>query len=217
SMLKHTNYEKEPDRNQLERDLSALIDQHLYRPLKELDVAKLLHQLLTITTKHRLSFKPDLFLMMKALSTAEILGRSLEPDFDLTRHAEPFVKNVQLSRLNPKRVTEEVVNSGIEFLRFFMGLPGELQDILDQARDGKIKIEFEHHGLNPMLSTHDRIVNRVVFAIVLASIIVGSSLIVLSGVPPKWNNIPVIGLSGYIIAVVMAFWLLWSILRHGKM
>ncbi|MCP4749971.1 MAG: AarF/ABC1/UbiB kinase family protein, partial [Proteobacteria bacterium] len=47
SMLKHTNYEKEPDRNQLERDLSALIDQHLYRPLKELDVAKLLHQLLT--------------------------------------------------------------------------------------------------------------------------------------------------------------------------
>jgi ubiquinone biosynthesis protein len=68
-----------------------------------------------------------------------------------------------------------------------------------------------------MLSTHDRGSNRLAFAIVLASLIIGSSLIVLSGVPPKWYDIPIIGLAGFMVAGIMGFWLLVSILRRGKM
>ncbi|MBW1933361.1 MAG: AarF/ABC1/UbiB kinase family protein, partial [Deltaproteobacteria bacterium] len=58
---------------------------------------------------------------------------------------------------------------------------------------------------------------RLAFAIVLASLIIGSSLIVLSGIPPKWHGIPVIGLAGFIIAGVMGLWLLVSIIRRGSM
>ncbi|MBT7888544.1 MAG: AarF/ABC1/UbiB kinase family protein [Deltaproteobacteria bacterium] len=217
SLLKHTDYFKEPDKTQFEKDLSVLIDQHLYRPLKNLDIARMLQQLLWITTKHELCFKPDLLLMVKALSTAEILGKELDPNLDLTQHMRPFIRQVQLNRLSPKRITEDILYSGTEFVSFFLNLPGELQDILKQAREGKFKIEFEHQGLNPMLSSHDKISNRIVFAIVLASLIIGSSLIVLSDVPPKWHEIPIIGLGGFVIAGIMGFWLLWSILRQGKM
>ena len=68
-----------------------------------------------------------------------------------------------------------------------------------------------------MLKKHDQISNRVAFAIVLASLIIGSSLIVLSGIPPKWNGIPIIGIVGFVGAGMMGFWLLISILRHGRM
>ena len=68
-----------------------------------------------------------------------------------------------------------------------------------------------------MLKTHGQISNRIAFAIVLASIIVGSSLIVLSKIPPMWNDIPVIGLIGFLATGILGFWLLISILRHGKM
>jgi len=92
-----------------------------------------------------------------------------------------------------------------------------VREILKQARKGKVKIEFEHRGLEPMMSTLDRVSNRLAFAIVLASLVIGSSLIVLSNIPPKWHDIPVIGLIGFLIAFLMGFWLLWTILRHGKM
>ena len=92
-----------------------------------------------------------------------------------------------------------------------------MREILKQARKGKVKIEFEHRGLEPMMSTLDRVSNRLAFAIVLASLVIGSSLIVLSNIPPKWHDIPVIGLIGFLIAFLMGFWLLWTILRHGKM
>ena len=80
-----------------------------------------------------------------------------------------------------------------------------------------MKIEFQHKGLEPMYSTNDRISNRLSFAIVLASLVIGSALIVLSDIPPKWYGIPVIGLAGFLFAGMMGFWLLVSIMRRGRL
>lgn len=101
--------------------------------------------------------------------------------------------------------------------RLLRELPADSKNIIDKIKQGRIRIEFEHKGLEPMLRTHDRISNRVVYGIVLSSLIIGSSLIVLSGVPPKWHQIPVIGIIGFLAAGAMGFWLLISIMRHGKM
>ena len=217
ALLRLTVSEEDPDRHTLERSVSEFIDMHFNRPLKELDLGKLLHQLLDMVAKHRLSVPPDLFLMIKALSTVEGLGRLLNPDFDVTEQAAPFVRRIQMDRLHPKRIAGDFFDSGTELLHLIKEIPGEVRKILRQARQGKIKIEFEHRGLESMLSTHDRISNRLAFAIVLAALIIGSALIVLSGIPPKWHEIPVIGLAGFMFAGVMGFWLLVSILRRGRM
>jgi len=217
ALVRLTISDEEPNHNALERDVAEFIDQHFYRPLKELDLGKLLHQLLEMAARHRLTVPPDLFLMIKALSTAEGVGRVLDPDFDATERAAPFVRRIQLQRLYPKRVAEDIYDSGSDFLHLIKEIPGELREILRQARQGRVKIEFEHRGLENMLSTHDRISNRLAFAIVLASLIIGSSLIVLSEIPPKWHGIPVIGLAGFIIAGVMGLWLLFSIIKRGSM
>jgi len=68
-----------------------------------------------------------------------------------------------------------------------------------------------------MLAKHDQISNRIAFTIVLAALIIGSSLIVLSKIPPLWKGIPIIGIVGYIAAGIMGFWLLISILKHGNL
>ncbi|MBW2615932.1 MAG: AarF/ABC1/UbiB kinase family protein [Deltaproteobacteria bacterium] len=217
AVLNLTYYEKDPDRSEFERDLAEFIDQHLYCSLKELEIGKLLQQLLEILTKYRLRLKPDLFLMMKALSTVEGLGLMLDPDFELIKRAEPFIRQIQLRRFNPKTIAGDMIDTGAELFTLLKEIPREVRTILKQAREGKVKIEFEHKGLEPMLFTHDRTSNRIAFAIVLAALIIGSSLIILSDIPPKWNDIPIIGLAGFIFAGVMGFWLLVSILRRGRM
>jgi ubiquinone biosynthesis protein len=217
AVLNLTNYDKEPDKVEFERDFAELIDQYLYRPLKELEIGRLLQQLLEILTKYRLGLKPDLFLMMKALSTVEGLGAMLDPDFQLIKHAEPFIRHIQLRRFNPKTIAGDMIDTGSELFTLLKEIPREVRGILKQAKEGKVKIEFEHKGLEPVLFTHDRSSNRIAFAIVLAALIIGSSLITLSDIPPKWNDIPIIGLAGFIIAGVMGFWLLVTILRRGRM
>jgi len=201
----------------LERELGEITEDYASRALKGLDFASLLRQVMRMIVRHRLRVPPDLYLMAKALGSTEGLGRALDPEFNAMEHAIPFVRRIQLRRLDPRSITRDVLDSGSEFLRLLREIPGEVREILIQARQGRVKFEFEHRGLEPMLSTHDRISNRIAFSIVLASLVVGSALVILSGVPPTWHEIPAIGLAGFLIAGVMGFWLLVSILRGGKM
>ncbi len=209
--------ENEPDYHSLAGDVADFMDQHCYRPLKEVELGKLLNQLLEITSKHRLSIPPNLFLMIKALSTVEGIGRALDSDFDVIEQAGPFVRQIQINRFNPRLIAKGMADSGTDLFQLLGKIPGEIREILGMIKKGKVKIEFEHKGLEPMYSANDRISNRLSFAIVLASLVIGSALIVLSDIPPKWYGIPVIGLSGFLLAGMMGFWLLISIMRHGRL
>jgi len=217
SLIRITSWDEEPDRRELERDALELAERHLYRPLKEMSVVKFMHQIFDVAAKHRLRLPMDILLLIKALGTLEGLGSDLDPDFNLIQKAAPFVERVQAERLHPRRLVEDLLGRGGEMIRLVREIPAELRAVLKLARQGRLKIEFEHAGLEPMLRNQDRASNRLSFAIVLASLIIGSSIIVHADIPPKWYDIPLIGLAGYVVAGIMGFWLLVSILRRGKL
>jgi ubiquinone biosynthesis protein len=217
SILKITYQHDQPDRETLENDCAELIDRYVGLPLKDLEVGLVLHHLLEIISRHRLSLKPNFYLLVKATSTIETVGGMLDPDFDIIQHAEPFIKKIQMERYNPQKIVGDIIESGTELLQLFKEIPSGLRDVLSLTRQGRIKIEFEHRGLESLYEHLEQITNRLAFAIVLAAQIIGSALIVLADLPPKWNGIPVIGLAGFLVAAIMGFLLLVSILRHGKM
>jgi ubiquinone biosynthesis protein len=161
--------------------------------------------------------KPNLYLMIKALSAIEGIGLLLDPDLELIKLAEPYIKKVKRERFRPSRIAEEMSETSGEYLKLIKEMPEEARSILRQLRAGKMKLEFEHRGLGRLAKALDQVSNRIAFAIVLAAQIIGSSLIILSEIPPKWNGIPIIGLAGFLVAGVMGFWLLLSIIRHGRM
>ncbi len=217
SVLKLTNHYEDINRDALGRDLSEMLDRYLYLPLKELEAGKILQDLLELVSRHQIFFKPNFYLMMKAITTVEGVGCILDPDLELLKLAQPFMKKVKSDRLRLNRIAEEAGLATSEYVDLLRDLPEELRSILSQLRQGRMKLEFEHRGLSDLRVALDQVSNRISFAIVLASLIIGSSLIILSGIPPKWHGIPIIGLIGFLLAGVMGFWLLLSILRHGRM
>jgi len=85
------------------------------------------------------------------------------------------------------------------------------------VKEGRTRLMVHHHGLEPLLNTLERIINRLSFALVLSSLIIASSLIVHAKVPPMWHDMSVPGVLGYMVAGLMGFWLLIAMVRHGKM
>ncbi|HBI15563.1 MAG TPA: ABC transporter [Desulfobulbaceae bacterium] len=217
SVLKLTNHYGEVDRDALTRDLAEMLDRYLYLPLKELEAGKILYQLLELVSRHKIYFKPNLYLMMKAISTVEGVGQMLDPNLELIRLAEPFIRRIKNDRLRLSRIADETGLTTSEYLELIRELPDELRAIIRQIRQGQMKLEFEHLGLDKLRAALDQVSNRISFAIVLAALIIGSSVIVHSSLPPLWNGIPIIGLAGFLVAGIMGFWLLLSIIRHGKM
>ena len=101
-ILRLTNWDDEPDIRLLEKDVADFMGRHLYKPLKDIEVGKLLNQLLELISRHRLMLPPDIFLMMKTLTTIEGVARMLNPDFDMISQTAPFIERVKLARFYPR-------------------------------------------------------------------------------------------------------------------
>ncbi len=217
SILKLSGHRQFGDEEELESDIVEFIDVYAYGSLKELELGNLLNRFVDVITEHQLKIPRDFYLLVKALVTIEGVGRELDPDFNAVEHAEPFAKKLVLARMNPQRLIKELYGSVVETGMLIHDLPYSLNGMLRQIKQGDVKVKFEPTGFEHVLNTLDQISNRMVFARVLASLVVGSALIVLSGIPPKWHDIPVIGIVGFLSAGLMAFYLLFSILRHGRL
>ena len=216
-LLKLTYWDEEPDRRLLEREVADFMGRHLYKPLKEIELGKLLQQILEVAGDFQLRIPPDLFLMMKALGTVEGVGRMLDPDFDMIARATPFIAKVKLERYKPERIAKDVFDLSAKLLQFLQKFPKELLDITQIIRRKNLSLKIEHRGLETMLATYDRISNRISFSILIAALIIGSALIVISETPPLIYGISLIGIILFFAAAMMGIWLLVAILRKGKL
>ncbi len=201
----------------LELQITELIDRYFNQSLEQMDMAALINDLMKFYPENNLKMPSDLYLLGRSMLLLQGNGEILDPDFNVAVHIEPYIKKMVRERLHIRKIAKDLYISAEELGQLMKELPFEIREIIEKVKNGTIKMDIEHKGLDSMLGTHERISNRISFAIVLASIIVGSSLIVLSKIPPMWNDIPVIGVVGFIAAGLLGFWLLISILRHGKM
>ena len=216
-LLKLTYWDEDPDIRLLEKDVADFMGRHLYKPLKDIKIGKLLHNLLELAFQHRLRIPPDIFLMLKAFSAVEGVGFMLDPDFDMIKQAEPFIKEVKLARLSPQRIGGDIFGLAIELFQFVQNFPKDILSITRLIKQQKLSLNLEHKGLDKMLSTYDQISNRISFSIIIAALIIGSALIVISKVPPLFYDISLIGIVGFLAAAIMGIWLLIAILRKGRL
>jgi ubiquinone biosynthesis protein len=216
-LLKLTSWDIPPEMHELERELADFMGRHLYRPLGEIEIGRLLNELMDLATRFRLRLPPDIFLMLKAISTVEGVGRMLDPGFDMIAKATPFIEQVMLERFRPQRITEDLGELTFRLLHFLQQFPKDLLDLAGLLRQQKLSLQIEDRGLNKTLATHDRISNRISFSIVIAALIVGSALIVISRTPPLFYGISLIGIIGFVAAALMGVWLLIAILKKGKL
>jgi ubiquinone biosynthesis protein len=205
------------DAVKLEYEIHSLLEQYSYQPVKTVNIGGVLSQLISLIINYRLTAPPSFYLLTKAIITIEGVGRMLDPDFDMIGHAKPFTRNLLKERMNPLKLLKDLYLSAIDLGTLLRDLPSDIREILTQIEEGKIRLAFEHKGLESMLETLNQISNRIAFAIVLAALVMSSALVVLAGIPPRWHGIPVIGIVGFLGAGIMGFWLLISIIRHGKM
>ena len=202
---------------ELHADLYDFVDRYYGIPLNQLQVATLIRDFITITSHHHIRFLPDMMLLVKALVTIEGVGRSLDPEFDMISHATPFVQELLARRLTPKYLSKVTWRQLQELRNLLRMLPRETQEIVKKLSKGKLKIEFEHVGLDPLGKNLDRITNRLSFSLVVSAIIVASSLIMQTNTGYMFMGYPVLGIIGYLVAGGLGFWLAIAILRSGRM
>jgi ubiquinone biosynthesis protein len=128
------------------------------------------------------------------------------------------MRRVLLLQVHPKRLMRQWMELGGEAASLVRELPLEIRRLLAQIKEGRARFHIHHDGLEGLLITLERVINRLAFALVLAALIIASSVIVHARVPPLLGHqVSAIGVVGYLLASLMGFWLLIAMWRHGKM
>jgi ubiquinone biosynthesis protein len=98
-------------------------------------------------------------------------------------------------------------------------VPPRLGTISEQLEKGQLTLGLDVRRLESILAKLDVVANRLAFSIVVAAMIVGSALVILGGERTMVFRLPLIGAAlpiahvGFVIAGLMATWLLFSIIR----
>jgi len=207
------------DTTKMLSDVEEFSGTHLNQPLRDIKLGVVLNKLLELLRNNHLRMKGSFYLGIKALTQVEAIGRSLNPDLNFIVLGEPYAMKLIQGKYHPQRlfmVFRKLFSESIDFLEDF---PHDFRNLYQRVKHGKISIPLEHkidpEGFEPLRKTLDSIANRLTNAILTASVLICSSILILSGLPPKLGSVPILGLIGLIWGGYMCLRLVLSIWKHG--
>ena len=209
-----TEHDGEPDMGELERDLGAFADQHLHRRLNNLDINSALHDLYQLCYRQGMFLKPHIYMMFKALAMSDKLGRDMNPNFELMKQIQPFAEKLLLEQMNPMTAFKRLKTYKHEIGELMDDAPRDVRQLLKQLLHGKIHLEHTVQGMTNLSKVFDGVFNRLAAAIVLAAMLVGSSIVVHANPKPHWYGTSIMGLLGYVVSAVGGVLLLWDMMKH---
>jgi ubiquinone biosynthesis protein len=150
--------------------------------------------------------------MMRSLVEAEGLGGRTE----VAAAAE--ASGVLISRYRDPGYVAARVARRLAQPDTFADYPRQLHALLNELKDGEVEVRFRHAGLDELISKVDILANRLVFAFLIAALIIGSSMLgifVEGGV--RLLGVSVFGLIGFVFAAILGLLLLVGIIRSGRL
>jgi len=205
------------DRGSLKRDLSYFIENFYEMPSSELQVGRILLELLEVIASHRIHFRPDFMMLAKALVTFEGMGKLLDPAFDMLELLHPYMTKASGMKYSPSNITKEISSQFGSYINLIKNLPNDLKEILNRLNRNKFKIDLEHRGLDHFIRELDKSSNRLSSSLIISALIVGSSLIMQTDKGPHLFGFPALAFLGYTFAGLMGIWLVIAIFRSGRL
>jgi ubiquinone biosynthesis protein len=216
ALLRIGHAEASIDQRALERELLDIVDSHFAVPVKDMNIGRLLMEITELLRTYRLGLPPDLVIMIKALVTAEGTARHIYPDLNVFVEAKEYISNLAIERFSPESLWRSLRFAASQFLSIQKELPNRLESILSKADRGELTLGFRHENLAGLRNTLDNITNRLTFGIIISAMIIGSSMIITTGIGPLLFGFPALGVIGYLISGVLGLWLVFNIIRKRK-
>ncbi len=207
------------DPNKMLAEVEAFSEAYLNKPLKEIELGFVFSKLLELLRNGKLRMRGSFYLGIKALSQVEAIGRVLNPDLNFVQLAAPYAAQIIVGKYRPQKIVslfQHLLGDAIDFLEEF---PHDFRTLYRRIKRGDVSLPLEHkidpQGFEPLRKTLDSIANRLTNAILSASVLVCSSILVLAHVPPMVFGVSLIGGIGLFLGTYMCLRLALSIWKHG--
>lgn len=192
------------DTRSLKYDLIDLLFKYYGTELSEVHGG--LDDLLRLMRKYQATLPRELVLLARGIGMVEEMGRNLDPTFNAVEIAQPLVRKIARKRLSPLNFLDYLKKNIFEMEHTMKNMPTSITRTLYRLEKGDMQIKVVHSGL-------ERSTNKLSISLVLAALLIGSSLIMTTDNGIFLLKFPYLGVAGFIISAILASGLVLSILR----
>ncbi len=204
------------DQRIMEKEVTLALREELNFAIGRQQLGRAMLKLLFIFGRNGIPLSRDYSLMAKAVLAIEEIGRALDPQFDLREHAGPILRDLYRERSSPRTL----IRHARDFLRSsfttLQDLPEELHRLVRRLEHDNLTINLQHRGLEELDEGMRTAANRIALGTIVGSLIIGSSMIVNSRMPPLVHGYSLLGISGYLLSAALGLYVIWDIIRHGR-
>lgn len=205
---------------EFQRDLDNLIDAYYDVSLYEVSLGGIINDVFEVAFYHKIQIPTEISILGKAIFTLESTVSLLDPTFSVMKAVEPFGKKLIRERYHPMNILQSSWKDVVENIEILTHLPKDIKAITSTVQKGKLRLDINVQQVQVILGRLDRISNRLSFSIILLAfsilmvgLIIGASI---SGQTNLLWSFPIIE-AGSIIATLMVVFLIFSIIRSGRM
>lgn len=199
------------------RDLAKVMRSFYGMPSRSVNMGRLLTRVLHVSTQHKIRLPVAFAVLAKVFSNIDGICRQLDPDFNFTEVARPYVGRAVRSELRSENTLNELYRALVSTRSFLFSLPEHLDRLMRKLVEGTLRVEFKHQNLEGVSEAFRAGSNRISIALIVGSTIIGSSVVVAAGKGSKsLFGLPTWGILGYAVATAFGAWLVVSILMSGR-
>lgn len=194
------------------RELGSFLRPYMAQGLGQIDFANMLYRVIQLCQDNNLQIKPEVTLLVKAFGTLESTVAKLDPDISMMAVARPFGLAYLKRKLRARDLVDDGLFKSLVTLESVSQLPEKVDTVLDTINNGDIEFKLRYQGQERLVKQVERITNRFLIVIILAAVILGSSLLVENST--QHPHIYHLGVMGYAISIAVIVILVLSELVH---
>jgi ubiquinone biosynthesis protein len=202
------------DRRRVEKEVTFLLNKHRDFGPSGTKIGTVGLEMLYIFGSNGIEVSADYALLSKAILSVEEAARSLDPNFDILSVAKPFLVKLNKERWSVENVTRQTLYPMLSMFRRMQQIPENMQRILQRIEEEDLQINFHHTGTENLEATFNASMNRLTVGIIIGSLLIGSSLIITTGIGPLLWGFPAIGIVGFLVSGLLGLYIVISSLRN---
>ena len=201
----------------LHSDIEQIYNKYIDTALLDIDLSEMIDEVFKVCRENNIAMPRQVTMLFKGVMTIEGVVENIAPDINIMDVAFPYAKRHLFEKKDYKNDVYEYIESVYTSFKSGAKIPSRTLELINSALTGKLKIQMEHTNLDDAIGQLSRMINRVVFGMIVSAIIIGSSMVINADVGPKMFGISIFGFVGFIGAAIMGIWLIISILKSGRL
>ncbi|HYC58287.1 MAG TPA: AarF/UbiB family protein [Thermoanaerobaculia bacterium] len=190
------------------REVSTLVAAVHDASPKDINTGQLIFTVIGVANNNELRAPAELTMLAKTLLHLDAITRKLDPEYDPQSVIRNYGEQLIAQKLRQKLQARNFYPALLDLNQLALELPHRSREILDQAAGGKLTLGIKLAQAEEFLGGIHKVANRITIGIVIAALLVSSSMMM--RVPSRFAifGYPGLAVTGYLLASAAAFYLI---------